>query len=123
MLPYRDLLVWQKAHALAMSVLEISDRAPLANLFWFRDQLCSCAMSVPANIAEGSGRGTDIDFASFLDRARGSLFELDTWLITANARGYITGREADALAAAIGEVNAMLFALRRTLRADRGRRE
>jgi four helix bundle protein len=73
-------------------------------------------MSVPANIAEGSGRGTSVDFAGFLDRARGSLFELDMWLYTTQRRGWLSDEDYDAFAERIHEVNAMLFALRDTLR-------
>lgn len=85
-LPYRNLVAWQRAYALAIDVLE-AVRTPA-----FRDdrdlqrQLIRAIMSVPANVAEGQGRGTPLDFASFVDRARGSLFEADTWLLAARSR-------------------------------------
>jgi four helix bundle protein len=115
-LPYRRLLAWQRAHALALAVLDVAERPPVARQFYLRDQLCSCAMSVPANIAEGSGRGTSADFASFIDRARGSLFELDMWLLTLWKRGSLTEDEYEHHLRDILEINAMLFALRGSLR-------
>ena len=119
-LPYRKLVVWEKAHELAMEVLDLAERPPLASRFYFRDQLCAAAMSVPANIAEGSGRGRPLDSAAFIDRARGSLFELDTWLYAASRRGYCTDDEHARFAALIGEINAMLYALRESLRKQAG---
>lgn len=115
-LPYRDLLIWQKAHTLALEVLELAEAPAIARRYYFRDQLCSCAMSIPANIAEGDGRGTDFDFAGFLDRARGSLFELDTWLYTAAVQQYISQEQHGSLDGRIRELNAMLFSFRETLR-------
>jgi four helix bundle protein len=121
-LPYRRLGAWQKANELAIEILELVERPPIARQWFFRNQVASCAMSVPVNIAEGQGRGTDLDFASFVDRARGSLFELDNWLLVARRRAYISEAEHSRYAAAILEVNAMLFKLRNTLRGMAGRR-
>jgi len=66
-----------------MDVLDLADGPGMVKRFSSRDQMCSAALSIPANIAEGNGRSTPLDYAAFLDRARGSLFELDTWLCTA----------------------------------------
>ena len=120
LLPYRGLAVWQKAHALAMEVLDIAEREPIARRFYLRDQICGAAMSIPANIAEGSGRRTSRDNASFVDIARGSLFELD-WLYTVTLKGYASHEEYDRWSAAVSEINAMLFALARSLRARESR--
>lgn len=113
--------MWQKANKLAIEILELVEKPPIARQWVFRNQVVSCAMSVPVNIAEGQGRGTDYDFAAFIDRARGSLFELDNWLLVASQRGYIEAPEQARYAAAILEINAMLFGLRSSLR-NRGER-
>ena len=116
LLPYRNLMVWQKAHALAMEVLELAERDPIARRFYLRDQLCGAAMSIPANIAEGSGRRTARDNASFVDIARGSLFELDTWLYTVTLKGYASEEEYGRWSTLVSEINAMLYALAGALR-------
>ena len=116
-LPYRRLQVWQRAFALALEVVEHAESADgLANRYYFRDQLCRSAMSVPANIAEGNGRGRPLDYASFIDRARGSLFELDTWLLAALEREYPPSETHESFAGEIQELSAMLLSLRNTLR-------
>lgn len=115
-LPYRRLEVWRKAYGIALEVLELAEGEGLARRFYFRDQMCSAAMSVPANIAEGNGRSTPLDYASFLDRARGSLFELDTWLCAAGERAYIAPEAARSLALRIQELSAMLRSLATQLR-------
>ncbi len=117
-LPYRRLDAWQQAFALAMTVFDLAERPEIARQFYFRDQLCSAAMSVAANVAEGHGRGTALDFASFIDRARGSLFEVDTWLLAALTRGWITQADFDDCEKQALRVNAIIFALRTSLRAE-----
>jgi four helix bundle protein len=80
--------------------------------------MCRAALSVPANIAEGNGRSTPLDYAAFLDRARGSLYELDTWLFTAGQRRYISPEMITVLEPRISEVSAMLLSLARRLRSQ-----
>ncbi len=115
-LPYRQLIVWQKANRLAMEILDIAEEPPFAKRFYFRDQICDAAMSVPANIAEGNGRSTPLDYAAFLDRSRGSLFELDSWMFMAAQRQMISPELHEHLEAQIREISAMLLALANRLR-------
>ncbi|MGE3074673.1 MAG: four helix bundle protein [Dehalococcoidia bacterium] len=115
-LPYRELKVWQRSQRLADQVLTLGESRPFANRFFFRDQMCDAAMSVPANIAEGNGRSTPLDYASFLDRSRGSLFELDTWLFTAANRGWIPTDLHESLEDEIQQLSAMLLRMTTTLR-------
>ncbi len=83
---------------------------------FMRDQSCRAAFSVPANIAEGNGRSTPLDYASFIDRARGSLFELDSWLVAAERIGSITSETQQALEPRIADLGARLNNLARSLR-------
>jgi four helix bundle protein len=116
-LPYRRLSVWQRAFSLATDVLEFAESSEeLTRRYYFRDQLCRSAMSVPANIAEGNGRGRPLDYASFIDRARGSLFELDTWLYAAVDRSYLSEARYGTYESEIVELSAMMLALRNSLR-------
>lgn len=62
---------------------------PKSELFGLTSQTRRSAVSVPANIAEGSERSTDKDFANFLLIAKSSLAELETHLLIGKRQGYI----------------------------------
>lgn len=78
---YRDLVVWQKAMALAEAVYRLSDTFPGREQFGITSQLRRAAVSIAANLAEGHARATRKDFAHFVSMSRGSLAEVETYLI------------------------------------------
>lgn len=85
----RDLIVWQKAVDLAVSVYKITRYFPKEELFGLVSQMRRCAVSVPSNIAEGQARNTTGEFKQFLGIAKGSLAELDTQLKIARRLTYL----------------------------------
>jgi four helix bundle protein len=93
---YRDLRVWQQAMDLAMLVYRLTESFPKHELYGLTGQIRRAAISIPSNIAEGKGRRTDLDFSSFLFRARGSLLELETQTLLARRLEYL--KESDAVA-------------------------
>lgn len=119
-LPYRKLHVWQRSQALAEQVLDLAEEPPFQRRFYFQRQMCDAAMSVPANIAEGNGRSTPLDYASFIDRSRGSLFELDSWLFMAATKGWLARDRYDQFEDEIGQLSAMLLTLASRLRQQSG---
>jgi four helix bundle protein len=78
---FRKLEVWQNAMNLVGSVYSLIKEIPSDERFGLKSQVAKCSVSVPSNIAEGSGRGTNKDFSRFLDIALGSSYELETQLI------------------------------------------
>ena len=70
---YRELLVWQKAKALAVLIYRQTDNFPKSETYGLRSQLRRAAVSIPSNVAEGQGRLTRGEFQQFLGHARGSL--------------------------------------------------
>ena len=85
---FRNYKVWQDAVDYASKVYKIT-----ADMPWFEkkglcDQLQRAAVSISSNIAEGSARPSDADFAHFLDTALGSAFEVETQLLIAKNVGY-----------------------------------
>ena len=86
---YRDLIVWQKAMALARSAYSISNGLPKSEAYGLLSQIRRAAVSVPSNIAEGHGRLTDSQFRHFMGNARGSLYEMQTQVELAGDLGYL----------------------------------
>lgn len=70
-------------------VYGITKDYPKSELFGLTNQTRRSAVSVPANIAEGSERSTDKDFASFLVIAKSSLAELETHLLIAHRQAFV----------------------------------
>jgi four helix bundle protein len=86
---YRELIVWQKAMALARRAYALSQKLPKSEVYGLLTQIRRAAVSVPSNIAEGHGRLTDMQFRHFLGNARGSLYEMQTQLELAGDLGYL----------------------------------
>ncbi len=115
---FRDLQVWQKAHALTLSVYRSSERFSKAERYGLTSQLRRAAASIGTNIAEGCGRGTDPDFARFLQIAMGSASEVEYLLLLARDLSELADEEWRQLNELIAEVKRMLTAFIRTLKAD-----
>jgi four helix bundle protein len=75
---YKDLVVWQKSKILVVKVYKLTEKFPREELYGLTSQIRRSAISIPSNIAEGRGRSTRKDFASFLRIALGSCYELST---------------------------------------------
>src|SRR5437016_1211850 len=80
---HRDLEVWQLSMALAKDVYRGSMSMPKEELFGLTSQMRRAVVSIPTNIAEGSGRQHTKELIQFLCIARGSLRELETLLLIA----------------------------------------
>ena len=78
---HKDLRVWQDAMLLVKEVYRLTSRLPANERMILIPQLCRAAISVPANIAEGHGSSHRAVYLNHLSIARGSLLELDTYLI------------------------------------------
>lgn len=115
---FRDLQVWEKSHRLALAVYSATQGFPRDELFGLTSQLRRSASSIPANIAEGCGRGTNADFARSLQIAMGSASELEYHLLMARDLGLLDRVSYESLSAQVIEVKRMLAALIGKIRAD-----
>ena len=87
---YRRLVVWQKAHKLALDLYADSAKHLRHPEAWpIRDQIRRAAISIPSNIAEGAGRSTDADFQRFLFHSLGSTNELEYDFLLARDLGFL----------------------------------
>ena len=81
---YKDLDVWKKSRFLAKSIIEVAELLPSKENFAMGFQIRKSAISIPSNIAEGSGRTSNKEFLHFLNISLSSSFELETQLILSN---------------------------------------
>ena len=112
---YRDLVVWQKAMALAEAVYAYSRKLPREETYGLACQMRSAAVSVAANIAEGHARNKTGEYKQFIGIARGSLAELETEARLAERVGYVSGPEVSRLMALCEEVGRLLTGLHKAL--------
>jgi hypothetical protein len=84
---YRDLKVWQNSMALVEGCYRLTQGFPKEEIYGLSSQLRRAAVSIPANIAEGYGRGSRPTYLHFLKIAQGSLKELETHLLLSHRLG------------------------------------
>ena len=113
---HKDLLVWQRSIDLVVSIYEVTRSFPQSELFSLTSQIRRCATSIPANIAEGSGRRTANELVQFLHIALGSATELDTFLIIANNLNFIDADTFQQLDNDLAEIRRMLIGLLNSLK-------
>ena len=113
---FKELTVWQKAVDLAVEIYQVTKKFPSDERFGLISQINRCGVSVPSNIAEGTGRNSDLDFARFIGMAYGSLMEVLTQLEIANRLEYINKEQADKLRTSAAQITKMLSGLRNRLK-------
>jgi four helix bundle protein len=110
------LEVWQEGRKLYRLVSGMVRKLPREEAFGLSSQMRRSARSVCANIAEGSGRNSDKDFAQFVEIAYGSAAEVASDAYLAFDEGYITEAEREELLAAVEVVIAKASGLYRKLK-------
>ena len=90
---FRGLLVWRQSMEVVKACYFLTKRLPPEERYGLASQIRRAAVSIPANIAEGSGRATRRDFCNFLRIAQGSLRELETYLVLVEELNLISPME------------------------------
>jgi len=111
---FRNLQIWNEAIELAQNIYELAERIPKKETYGIISQMTRAAVSIPSNIAEGSGR-TNKEFVRFLSIAIGSLFELNTQIILAERIGYIDNTQSLALQGKADKIQMMISGFIRRL--------
>ena len=112
MFRFEKLDVWQKAMELIDRIYSVSAGFPGEERFGLTSQLRRSSISVAANIAEGSGRTSNKDFARFVEISYGSLMETVCECIVAKRQGYLPEKEFAGLCGDAEELSRMLSGLR-----------
>jgi four helix bundle protein len=108
---FKELKVWEKAHALTLQVYQETRSFPREETYGLTSQVRRAAASVAANIVEGCGRRSDGEFSRFLQIARGSASELEYHLLLARDLHFLNKATFDILDAKVVEVERMLTGL------------
>lgn len=112
---FKELKIWQKGRRFVKDIYILTRTFPKEELFVLTSQMRRAAISISSNIAEGSGRGTDKDFARFIDIATGSSFELESQMYVACDLEYFSEDELDVYLGKIQEIQRMLFHFKKHL--------
>ena len=112
---FRKLSVWKKTRLFVKNIYLLSKKFPNEEKFGLTQQIRRASVSIISNIAEGTGRNTDSDFARFLDIANGSAFEIETQLYLSYDLEYISKQEFEETLSQLVEIEKMIFNLRKSL--------
>ena len=116
---FEDLLVWQKAHKIVLSIYKLLEKFPKEEKYRIIDQLVRAVISIPTNISEGFGRYTSKDYIHFLIISRGSVSEVKYLILLSKDLKYITEIEYQELNNELSEIgkmlNGLIYSLRKTI--------
>jgi four helix bundle protein len=111
---FKKLLIWQMGMEVSKVILVITESFPISEKYGLKSQMDRCCISIPSNIAEGSSR-TNKSFSHFLDIALGSSFELQTQILLANHRNYLSNELINQIEKKIEEFQKATMAFQNTL--------
>ena len=117
MADFQKLVVWQKAHALSLATFKVCEAMSGVVGTVLRQQLIRSALSVQSNIAEGSAKQSDREFARFVRISMGSATETENHLLLAKDYGLVEKATATTLIGNVKDVRKMLTGLAKTLTA------
>ena len=113
---FKKLLIWQKGMDLVDRVYDFVGLLPQDEKYGIRAQLTRAAVSIPLNIAEGSAKSSERDYARFLEMSLGSAYEVETLLIVVERRKWVSAEVVGELLNWIDEEQRMLLAFIKKLR-------
>ena len=113
---FRNLRVWEAAHQLSLKTYRLTATFPPDERYGLTSQLRRAAVSISINIAEGCGRGSDADFARFLQIVIGSALEVDALYLIAKDLGFVNPEMSDEFVSLLHDVKRKLNALLQTVK-------
>lgn len=117
---YKDLIAWQKGMELVVTIYDATEGFPSHELYGLVSQLRRAAVSVPSNIAEGKAHYSNRDFVRFLRHSRGSLAEIETQVLIAQQRQYLSAVTITKLIQQLDELGRILSGLINSLKEREG---
>ena len=102
---FKDLEIWKRSRVFCSTIYQVTSNFPESEKFGLTNQLRRAAVSIPSNIAEGSSRKSNKDFARFLQITLGSAFEIETQLLIAFDLKFISDEDLESL---LNELNSII---------------
>ena len=115
---YKKLLVWERAHKFALEIYNLSKLFPKEELYGITSQIRRASLSIPTNIAEGSGKNTSKDFSKYLGIAAGSASEVDYLLLFIKELKLVDNGKIELLINEVNEIKKMLNAFQLKIHSD-----
>jgi len=112
---FKELLIWKKSRLFCSKIYSATTAFPSEEKFGITNQLRRASVSIPSNIAEGSSRHSNKDFARFLEIAIGSAYEVETQLLISSDLGFINEEKTIELTNMLEEIIKMTSRFRATL--------
>lgn len=113
---FTKLKVWEISFQFGLDTYKATGRFPAEEKYGITQQLRRAATSISANIAEGTGRGSNPDFLRFLYNAFGSVKECQNYLLLSKELGYLSQQEFDSLSRESSKIAGMLNKLIRSVK-------
>ncbi len=115
---FRKLTIWKDAILVVKNVYNLTAIFPPVERFGLISQMRRCAVSIPSNIAEGSGRNTGKDFDRFLSIAFSSSYELETQLIISSEWGFLEADKLKLITDELNKLQRMIYSFQQSLNLD-----
>ena len=112
---FRELKVWQRAMTFVTEIYKMSREFPRSEQFGLTSQIRRAASSIPLNIAEGAGAGSNAEFRRFLSFSLRSTYEVMTALEIAQRLTYCSPEKTRVLQSEADQIAAMIVGLSRSL--------
>ncbi len=113
---FENLEIWQRSVLAARKLFRLADEMEKKKLYRFADQLRGAGLSMPNNIAEGSGSSSKKEFIQYLNIARRSTFENASMIMTFEKDHLISEKDKDDIVQDLDELCRMITAFSKTLK-------
>ncbi|MBA3680955.1 MAG: four helix bundle protein [Bacteroidetes bacterium] len=112
---FKKLIIWQDAMTLCDLIYNYTESLPVKEKYNLINQLEKCGVSIPSNIADGSGKRTSNHFSEFLTTSLSSSYEAETQLLICQKRKYGNEEELNNLLSQVNELQKKIFNFRETI--------
>ncbi|MEP5254629.1 MAG: four helix bundle protein [Winogradskyella arenosi] len=112
---FKDLQIWKRSRLFCSEIYAITSKFPDSEKFGLTNQLRRASVSIPSNIAEGSSRDSNKDFARYLQISIGSAYEIETQLFISADLNFILDNELESCLSELSEIIKMISKFKSTL--------